>query len=291
MTLDPDRAMDFLWWTAERHRIWERRQLGMEQPWTEDEVLATRKFTNVYRVLDYGSQFVMRELIDSALEPRDQLARLFLYRFTNLPATWMALHQKLGRYPLADDINLDLTMAIHEIPGKVFSGAYMILPQPGKPGDKAAMAVGLAESLFKDHAFTDKFLACTTQEERFDWLCEPYGVGKFLAMQILTDWGYTPQCGEDRENDFIVAGPGAWKGQKELGLKDDPANISMLRAMVLRLTDCPLLQGRPPSLMDVQNCLCEFSKYVRGPRKAGPYQPANPGPQPPPLLPSHWRAT
>ena len=43
--------------------------------------------------------------------------------------------------------------------------------------------------------------------------------------------------------------------------------------------------------MDVQNTLCEFSKYVRFQSKPIPtkqYVPAHPGPQPPPVLPKHW---
>ena len=60
--------------------------------------------------------------------------------------------------------------------------------------------------------------------------------------------------------------------------------------------ECPVLEPhdgvlRKPSLMDVQNCLCEFSKYVRfleKPKPANPYVPAHPGPQPAPLLPGHW---
>ena len=42
----------------ERHQIWLARQHGASYPWTEDPVLANRKFTNMFRVLDPGSQFV-----------------------------------------------------------------------------------------------------------------------------------------------------------------------------------------------------------------------------------------
>jgi hypothetical protein len=48
---------------------------------------------------------------------------------------------------------------------------------------------------------------------------------------------------------------------------------------------------RVPSWMDVQNTLCEFSKWVRfseKPLPGKPYRPAHPGPQPAPLLPQHW---
>jgi hypothetical protein len=43
---------------VERHKIYLARQNNEPQPWTTDPVLRNRKFTNMFRVLDPGSQFV-----------------------------------------------------------------------------------------------------------------------------------------------------------------------------------------------------------------------------------------
>lgn len=287
MTTHPDALMSFLFWVKERHRIWEQRQAGEAQPWTSDETLATRKFTNVYRVLDPGSQFVLTDLDEPGITARDMLARLFLYRYTNLPATWRFMCERLGRYPLANDMNADLTDLIHSINGQVFSGAYMIIPQPGRKGDKVEMVVDLAARV-ANSTIPFEFLRAETQEDRWNILKEPYGVGPFLALQILTDWGYTSHTSEDLEDEFAVCGPGSSRGLKLLGLRSSEDSIRWVHGVVLAQPDCPTLQGRPPSLMDVQNCLCEYSKFVKGPRGSA-YQPAHPGAQPPPVLPSHWR--
>jgi hypothetical protein len=288
--------MSYLDFVPERHRVWEARQQGAAQPWTDDPILRTRKFTNVFRVLDPGSQFVLTDLAPDDVTPRTALARCFLYRYTNLPSTWRFLRDHFGEYP--DEMDLygpDLVEAIHHWrdvqQNKVFSGAYVILPQPNRPGDKVEQAVGLAARWMNSHA--EDFLAATSQQQRFAILRREYGVGPFMAMQILTDWGYTPQCGEDREAEFVVAGPGCIKGAKFIS-PDRPVEdtLEWATTMCRVLPGMPVLPGgRKPSRMDVQNTFCEFSKYHRyagKPIPAKEYAPAHPGPQPAPVLPAHW---
>lgn len=286
--MNPDTAITFLDFVVERHRVWERRQAGQPAPWTEDPILRSRKFTHVYRVLDYGSQFLVNELLNPLLSPRDALARCFLYRYTNLPATWTEMQRVMGRYPLEQDLNEVLVKIIHEYRdagNKVFSGAYMILPQPNREGDKVQQAVELAARWMESHA--GDFMAATTQSQRYEILRREYGVGPFLAMQILTDWGYSEQCGEDRENEFIIPGPGCIKGAKRVdSVADATTMIYWARDSLYALDDCPRLNGRRPSLMDVQNCWCEFSKYMRLVGKDQPYTALHKSE--PPTLPRHW---
>lgn len=288
------RLDQYLAFVEERHHVWEQRQAGAPQPWTDDPILASQKFTNVFRVLDPGSQFVF-ELADPDLSPRDVLARLFLYRYTNEPVTWRHVRDVMDGYPLEEDMGPLLweTLWRYRTAGnRVFSGAYVILPQPNRAGDKVQQAVELTAVWMAAHA--GDFLAASTQQDRFNILRREYGVGPFMAMQILTDWGYTPHCGEDREHSFVFPGPGAVKGAKALG-SDLYGPLQLIHRMhsLVQLGDrVPTLPGgRTPSLMDIQNTLCEFSKYVRYTDRGHhlrPYRPAHPGPQPEPTLPAHW---
>jgi hypothetical protein len=135
------------------------------------------------------------------------------------------------------------------------------------------------------------FYRASTQAERFAALRRNKGVADFMSMQILTDWGYTPHCGEDRENDFVVPGPGAVKGALALDPSGKPADTLRWAVTAIWNSGGPLLGNRLPSYMDVQNCLCEFSKYLRyegKPASVKPYRPAHPGAQPAPVLPEHW---
>ena len=278
----------------ERHRIWEKRQAGELQPWTTDPVLSRLKFTNMFRVLDPGSQFVLTDLYDE--DPMDFLMRCFMYRITNLPATWVEMQDELGWYPRASDILnrpghiIEVLKDRREAKKQIFSGAYVIIPEPNTKNDKIEGVVKLTSTFVRRGL--DDFLVARSQEERFKILTSIPGIGKFLAMQILTDWGY----GQDvnRENEFVIAGPGSARGAKHVDPDHKAEEVIRFLRNVWGHPDenHPQLGDYPLSLMDVQNTLCEFSKYVREsekPRKVTLYTPAHPGPQPKPVLPVWMR--
>jgi hypothetical protein len=296
--MDPDELMTFLEFVEERHLVWERRQTGYPQPWTENRILRERKFTNVFRVLDYGSQFLLKELLEPDLSSRDTLMRCFLYRHTNLPSAWEAFKYVEG-YPHWQELDLlrDFWKGYRDNGNRVFSGAYMIYPQSATPGtDKIDSIIDLTKRLFTPRSPDDIAVEFTTeavtQQERFRVLRKNKGVADFMSMQILTDWGYSSQCGEDRENEFVVPGPGARKGAAVLDSSRKAEElIPELQKMIWDSEGCPSLQGRKPSLMDVQNCLCEFSKYHRyesRPSPQHPFVPTHDTVRLEPELPLHW---
>ena len=291
--MNPGNLALYLNFVSRRHEIWEARQAGRPQPWTEDPVLASRKFTNVFRVLDPGSQFIF-ELDNDDPDPHDIITRLVLYRITNLPSTWEFVRAAIGRYPTVEDILemhplVGALKAYRDAGNKVFSGAYIIIPEPGTANDKIEGAVRVTRRFVTD-ALPD-FMIAQTQEQRFQALSSTPGIGKFLAMQVLTDWGYLQL--ENPEGGFIVAGPGARRGAAHLSELPAEEVIEILTSMWENRGDVNVFD-HTPSLMDVQNTLCEFSKYHRftvGGKvfRPTPYRPAHPGPQPFPLLPAWMR--
>lgn len=304
--------MTFLDFVVERHRVWTARQAGLPQPWTTDPIVATRKFTNVFRVLDHGSQYVLTDIIDPELPTADQLARLFLYRHTGRVEVWEAMDLMVG-LPTMDNLDACLeamkayrgetktvlkTQRKTKGPGfghsktigqrPVFTSAYLVFPQSAERGtDKLESIFDLTRRVIPEIA---PAFERASMRQQFDLLRGNKGVADFMSMQVLTDWGYTPQCGRDRENEFVVPGPGARKGAAELGLKPDEA-VEWAWEAVRSMDSPPRLGTRLPSKMDIQNCLCEFSKYARFARSESrqqPYSPAHPGVQFEPLLPQHW---
>ena len=308
---------DFLRFVVERHRIWEKRQAGEPAPWTDDPVLATKKFTNVFRVLDPGTQFVLKELLDPSLEPRDQLLRLFLYRHTGRVEAWEWLDLACG-YPTAENLE-EVREAWKDYRGtsyrrlqgkkskttggfqtqvferKTFTGAYLVFPQSSEIGtDKLDSILDLALGAFTPGSPKDvmpAWEAATSNKERFLALRSVKGVGDFMSMQVLADWVYSQPV--DTEEDFLQPGPGSIKGAKALRPDVPPREVVDEVVQAVRgLPDCPRLgYYRKPSLMDIgSNLLCEWSKYVRFREqpKGAPYRPAHPGPQPAPVLPSYY---
>jgi hypothetical protein len=177
----------------------------------------------------------------------------------------------------------------------VFTNAYLVFPQSNVPGtDKLDSIIDLTKRLFTPGSPQDVMPAwerALSQAERFNLLRQNKGVGDFMAMQVLTDWGY--QCGEDLEDEFLMPGPGSIKGAKAIDPNAKTMDVVHRVVQAVRaLPDCPRVGYRKPSLMDIgSNLLCEWSKYTRfrgQPLPANPYTPAHPGPQAPPVLPDYY---
>lgn len=276
----------------QRHLAWQNRMAGLPQPWCEDSIIQRKKFTNVFRILDPGTQFVLTDLAMGG-DIEDILARIFLYRHTNRVDAWRAYEDQVGRYPYVDELHqLEDFWLARKIP--VFNGAYNIYPQSAEKGtNKITSVVRLTHQLFNEGDLGEQLLELQTVGGRVAALTLVPGVGDFMAMQIATDIGYV--LGSD-ENEYILPGPGAIRGAKHTYPHKRPVDT------IRDLTDfwstvgdvfitLPNGTRRYPSLMDVQNTLCEFSKYVRHinqPPAARRFQPAHPGPQPQPVYPSHW---
>lgn len=298
--INPDRALDYLAFVVNRHRVWEKRQQNLPQPWTEDPILASRKFTSVFRVLDPGSQYVLTDLYQrDGEDPEDLLLRLFLYRHTGRTEVWDWLAYAGVGLPNRGNLEqvLEAWQDYRARTGKpLFTGAYLVYPQSHEKGtDKIYSIVYLAHRLFAVGDVASTFLAAESQAGRFSALRSNKGVADFMSMQVLTDWGYFAP--EDREDDFVVLGPGARRGALALDPHSKPeATLEWAYTAIRSLPEPPTIslpdgRVRLPSRMDVQNTLCEFSKYVRFQSKPTPgkvYTPAHPGPQPAPALPERW---
>jgi len=324
MSFDNERFQMYLRFVEERHNIWRLRQLGEPPLWTGDPILASKKFTNVFRVLDPGSQFVF-DLEHE--DPATTLMRLFLYRHTGRTEAWRYLLTEFGEYPTVDTLDdvleswkayrgeFSLSVrgeennpragragAIKRVSAKpIFTGAYLVFPQSQVPGtDKLESIIRLTQRLFGPEKLAEEFLQATDQKGRFAALRRHKGVADFMSMQILTDWGYT-RFGTNEENDFIVPGPGARRGIQAITKAPNQVGfMRFAREELLAGDRCPTINlddrgtVRYPSIMDVQNTFCEFSKYVRfveAGKVSKPYIPAHPGPQATPVLPQHWTTT
>jgi hypothetical protein len=254
---------EYFRFVEERHHIWEARRDGAPAPWTDDPILSSAKFTNVYRVLDAGSQFLLRELL---LPVKDDIlsvaTRAFIYRFNNRPEPWTYFKEALGEYPRAVDL-LDGTLfevwerrKAEGLP--IFGTAYrmnsvcenrteMVLRHA-----RTMIASGVPELLLEHDGDPVK---------QWETLKTVPTVGDFLAMQILTDIGYSGVLPQYDEDMWVAPGPGCIAGAAVLGL--DPREAINKAWAYFQRFQTVMLDGMSPSLMDIQNTWCEFSKYAR----------------------------
>lgn len=245
-----------------RHRVWEGKP-------TKSRILTTRKFTNVFRVLDRGSQYLLG-LMNLHDDPIDRLALSYFYRQVNRPDTMNdIIAANEGYVPDASEIFSEdwydrvVGPVSDARPGRFLSGAYMILVSPSDPRP----TVQKMRSVFPAARPTlERVAGIPSLASRVRELQETPGLGPFMAMQIATDMGYCE--GEpDQENTFVLAGPGSKRGVgfllgKEYATAKEAFDI-ITSFPVEELPPLPESNGRPASWMDIQNVFCEFSKYAR----------------------------
>src|SRR6266567_273191 len=92
-------AFDSYWrFACERQSLFFRRVAGEGPPWTADPILATHRFTNVYRASDRVSQYLIRKVIYESEQTAEEIFfRTVLFRFFNRIGTWQSLQQTVGQ--------------------------------------------------------------------------------------------------------------------------------------------------------------------------------------------------
>lgn len=283
----------------ERHSAWLRRQAGETGPWSDDPIIATTKFTNVFRVIDHGSQYLLTEMLqEPGLAWEDVAFRAWAYRFTNRPEPWDTYRQLVGSMPTLEQVREgvfeDALRMVDRAGVPLYSNAYMIHLGTENAGmSKLDFIVRTANREWQDDAWLS-LLEASRGDDRLQHrvLCQLPRVANFMALQILTDIGYVDP--EHDEDAFVVEGPGSLKGARLLDPILHYSKVFEIAQLHLELAApevyLELPDGRKhyPSLMDVQNTFCEFDKYVR--RRARERNSRfTPRHDPlPPVLPAHW---
>lgn len=270
---------DSYWrFAAERQRIFYRRALGRQWPWTDNPIMGTYKFTNAYRASDRVSQFLIRNVIyrdDLPNGPEEIIFRTLLFKLFNKIETWQRLEQALGPITFRDyrfdryDAVLTDAMAQGV---RVYSAAYIMPPGSSAFGCKAKHQNHLKLlELMMAEALPAKLASARTMQEGFELLRGYPTIGDFLAYQFITDVNYS-EVTDFSEMDFVIPGPGARDGLRKCfadtgGLSD----AELIRLMADRQDEecarlgleLPSLWGRPLQLIDCQNLFCEVDKYAR----------------------------
>ncbi len=265
----------FWHFAAERQRVFYRRLDGEEGPWTDDPIIRTYRFCNVFRAADRVSQ----DLISIAYArpdfgTEDLFLRTVLYRLFSRPATWRLIEGQADSLTAAnfDPQHLgDLLEAAREQGQRLYTGAFILC---------ANDAYGHRRKHRNHLALLSSMLAADLPariEEAsglgavYELLAEWPLIGPFMAYQLAIDLNYTTLIDFD-EDDFTVPGPGALRGLRkvfaDLGGLTPAAAVHWLvdyqhhSESELGIPP-PDLFGRPLHAIDAQNLLCEVDKYCR----------------------------
>ena len=103
MKIREDVYNEFWYFASERQKIWYKKMIGQNPPYTDDQILQEYKFCNAYRVLDRVSQYLLKNVIYNGKEylDKDMIFRIILFKIFNKEDTWEYLMSEFG------DITLD----------------------------------------------------------------------------------------------------------------------------------------------------------------------------------------
>lgn len=278
-------ALEMFWkFIAERHTIWNRRFVTkLPWPWTDDPILQKNKFTNIYRELDPGTVFAKEEILEQPITRPERVFNIMIYRLMCSISTYRHVgFQYLNQFDWAEF--QEKLAEIHRTGQPVFGNAYLISPYSSMGQEyKYQNVARLFAILHGDFPeFFQRLNRASSLENAFKVINSQYGFGPFLAYQVCVDLMYklNVDLGQSilpfSHDDWARLGPGALRGLERLttfsGTADALAKLRWLHAQQAFEFErlgiyFPWWRDQfgvayPISLSNMQNCLCEFSKYV-----------------------------
>jgi hypothetical protein len=268
----------YWYYASQRQAMFTRRVAGHPPPWTDDPILSTFKFCNVYRAADRVSQYMIRDVChhDEDCAPEDRLFQIVAFRTFSRIETWRSVRATLGRYPTLDDLTSGAFTAALEharaATGGLYTGAF-ILCATDAYGQRVKHRnhVELFRHMFLADNLGTQLLDAGSLRRVYDLLHGYPLVGDFMAYQTAIDLNYSDLINFS-ENEFTQPGPGALRGIRkcftDLG---DYRPAEVIQWMVdhqadeLERLDLPFdgLYGRPLHAIDCQGLFCETDKYCR----------------------------
>jgi 5-hmdU DNA kinase-like protein len=285
----PTPVETLVYWCRERESIRLKKLAGEPGPWTDDKILQTYRFCNVWRREDRVSKWLCENVLTEANIEYDLRSFLMFSawcRMVNWPPTIQAAMEE-GFYPKKriDWKKLGKFVDILGKKQKVWTGAYLIRA-PKKAGAKKGKFVSevVIGTNFKQilPALVKQIKPQPGGQASYYSVWETLrtvnGFGSFYSGQIVGDWTYTLLLDEAKDlTTFAPMGPGSVRGFNRLmgitPITKRPSwdlwseKLADWRELVVSALSREFPeQGSLYQSMDmlsVQNILCECDKYLR----------------------------
>lgn len=283
ITFKPKQLELFWYWINERHRIYLKKRNKKGWPWTDDKILQTYKFTNVYRQLDRVTIEWERRYANLLGRPKlpdaDILFHCCMFRLFNWPTTYDSLYYGMSKWDLGKAI--DILAARQEACAKIFTGAY-IIPTGGRTDPKHQVICEALDEINTDKAELVAYIRRRPSMYRTCRVLQDYPtVGPFIAYEVACDLRHTRILHDAYDiNSWANTGPGAARGVHRLigGTADPPKrSVDYLECMRKLLSMRKRYVGKhlrhsngwPFEIREIEHSLCEFDKYMRVKNKEG----------------------
>lgn len=250
----------FVHWVNERESIRIKKENGLAKPWTRDKTMQEVYFCNVRREDDKTTRWIADNWRIKG-NPHPELA-MMTARIFNYPPTL----KEIG--PPEKDLSkwfthMNEVLRNRALAGQpIWSGAYIISTN-GRPVDKASHCLGMLRNASERMPVLVPGILCSAAHRALQRLD---GLGSFLAAQIVADLKHYPGHPLVDADDwwrFSAHGPGSLRGlswffRDRITPRTYSASINAAHDIV-----SDRLCVKPISMQDLQNCFCEYDKYMR----------------------------
>lgn len=261
--LDPISRLTYF--VKEREAIRLKKEKGLPKPWTDDTVLQSFRFCNVRRMDDKVSHWLLKNWYMPNFDHPNMLYAVALARFINLPSSLSLIA------PLVFDgepnwEGIKTVLRAHREKGNtIFNGAYMVRGNDGM--DKIECVV---DYYVRPLESVVTVIQPDSMEVTWLQILSSYGMGSFMAGQIVADLRWAVAGPWEDKNDWAPAGPGSIRGLNRLHERPIKTPLKQDRFLVELRTMMKEVRKRVPRAIhgrleahDFQNTLCESDKYNR----------------------------
>jgi 5-hmdU DNA kinase-like protein len=251
----------------ERHAIYMLRQIGSKPPWTSDPILRDYRFCCVYRELDRVTKWIHERWLFPNAKNQDVWFAMCVARLLNqpkalevvgLPVPWRAVQTMSKLY------------AHRKTGGRTFNAAYIVSTN-GISTDKILYVCRDVLTPLWQGRDRLRPRAGDTLNSWHMMLGQMQGFGSFMTAQVIADVKHVePLKSATDWWTFAASGPGSRRGLNYVMERDRGEHwteeewrleLGRLREQLLPMFAEAKMPT--PDAQNVQNLLCEFSKYYR----------------------------
>jgi hypothetical protein len=243
----------FVYWILERENIRLNKEVRfLPRPWSSDPIFNTYHFCNVRREDDRGTKEIREVVLSAGVQVENLPAVYTAARLLNKASSLKVLQEHglgYGGFSTLKQMRADGETVFHT--------AYVV-STCGAKMDKLDYIQSLVARVIETE------VPRTSCEDAYQALLKVPGMGTFLAAQVVADLkndrylAYAP----DFET-FSTMGPGSKKGLDAI-FNGGTTHHNYERRISLLESKLPKgIQEMNIHRQDLQNCLCEFSKYHR----------------------------
>lgn len=257
---DPKNLDRLAYWINEREKMRLKKEAGRPRPWTDNHVMRTTYFCNVHREHDNVTRWIREHFPRGHTMPE---FNMMVARMVNKPSSLIKMGWPFTQWDETNRVLFEDTMRHSGSWGSAYivSTNGRAMPKHGYVSGLLTMAVAPLEQV----------VSCASLAAAHVLIQRVQGLGSFMSAQIIADLKNTPGYPLAKAEDWwtwCAHGPGSLRGMGWLlypnhEKKCTPLDFqNFIPALEIQLKPSIQLIEKI-CRQDLQNCLCEFDKFMR----------------------------